>query len=273
MKYFAYGPNMSGEELNKKGVQFTSRTAAKLQGYRLIFNKYSTKVEGEGKINLVKDANSIIEGALYDIPTYEIKKLDVVYGYPLHYQHQKLKVSLKTGDEIEAVVYMATEDMVEEGLKPLLVGEDPTRIEYLTDKLQRNTQNYARRGVGMFGISGIEIALWDLLGKARNAPVYELLGGATRPRLRPYASLRRYRPELGLGQALACTLPAGTTAGQMVSEALGLPPAEVAIILVNGRQQAPAHPLENGDRVALWPPIAGGATQGRSIERPYRRRG
>jgi L-alanine-DL-glutamate epimerase-like enolase superfamily enzyme len=87
---------------------------------------------------------------------------------------------------------LAVSSVVEEGLKPLLVGEDPTRIEYLTDKLQRNTQNYTRRGVGMFGISGIEIALWDLLGKARNAPLYELLGGATRPRLRPYASLRRY---------------------------------------------------------------------------------
>ena len=87
---------------------------------------------------------------------------------------------------------LAVCNVVEEGLKPLLVGEDPTRIEYLTDKLQRGTQNYTRRGLGLFAISGIEIALWDLLGKARNAPVYELLGGATRPKIRAYASLRRY---------------------------------------------------------------------------------
>lgn len=87
---------------------------------------------------------------------------------------------------------LAVCNVIEEGLKPLLVGEDPTRIEYLTDKLQRGTQNFTRRGLGLFAISGIEIALWDLLGKARNAPVYELLGGATRPKLRAYASLRRY---------------------------------------------------------------------------------
>src|SRR5260370_36333836 len=44
----------------------------------------------------------------------------------------------------------------------------------------------------MFAISGIEIALWDLLGKVRGAPVYELLGGALRARLPAYASLLRY---------------------------------------------------------------------------------
>lgn len=118
MKYFAYGPNMNGEELNRKGVYFTTRTGAKLKGYKLVFNKYSTKVPGEGKINLIKDVNSTIEGALYEIPTTEIKKLDVAYGYPLHYQRQKLKIFLKSGEEMEATVYIAKEDMIEEGLKP-----------------------------------------------------------------------------------------------------------------------------------------------------------
>jgi cation transport regulator ChaC len=118
MKYFAYGPNMNGDELNRKEVQFSSRTAAKLKGYKLVFNKYSTKLEGEGKINLEKDTNGTVEGALYEIPTYEIKKLDVAYGYPLHYQHQKLKITAKTGEETDAVVFVATDDMVEMGLKP-----------------------------------------------------------------------------------------------------------------------------------------------------------
>src|SRR5260370_41469112 len=52
----------------------------------------------------------------------------------------------------------------------------------------------------MFAIGGIEIALWDLLGKVRGAPVYELLGGALRPRLPAYASLLRYEtPEAVAG--------------------------------------------------------------------------
>jgi L-alanine-DL-glutamate epimerase-like enolase superfamily enzyme len=82
--------------------------------------------------------------------------------------------------------------VIEDTLKPLIVGQDPTRVEYLADLMQRSTSSFARRGLGMFAISGVEIALWDLLGKARGLPLYELLGGLTRPRLSAYASLLRY---------------------------------------------------------------------------------
>jgi L-alanine-DL-glutamate epimerase-like enolase superfamily enzyme len=82
--------------------------------------------------------------------------------------------------------------VIEDTLKPLLVGQDPTRVEHLGDLMQRSTGSFARRGLGMFAISGVEIALWDLLGKARGLPLYELLGGLTRPRLNAYASLLRY---------------------------------------------------------------------------------
>jgi L-alanine-DL-glutamate epimerase-like enolase superfamily enzyme len=58
--------------------------------------------------------------------------------------------------------------------------------------MHRGTMIYGRRGLAMFAISGVEIALWDLLGRALGAPVWALLGGATRPRLPAYASLMRY---------------------------------------------------------------------------------
>ena len=87
---------------------------------------------------------------------------------------------------------LAVCNVIVEGLAPLLRGQDPTRIEYLVDLLHRSTMIYGRRGIGMFAISGVEIALWDLLGKARNAPLYELLGGIVSPRLPVYASLLRY---------------------------------------------------------------------------------
>jgi L-alanine-DL-glutamate epimerase-like enolase superfamily enzyme len=83
--------------------------------------------------------------------------------------------------------------VIQEALAPVLQGQDPRRIERCLDLMQRSTVNYARRGLGMFAISGVEIALWDLLGKARQAPVHELLGGALRLRLRAYASLMAYR--------------------------------------------------------------------------------
>jgi L-alanine-DL-glutamate epimerase-like enolase superfamily enzyme len=95
----------------------------------------------------------------------------------------------------EAFAYgapLAVCNVIDESLAPLLRGQDPTRIEALVDLMHRSTMIYARRGLGMFAISGVEIALWDLLGKARGAPVHELLGGATRARLPVYASLLRY---------------------------------------------------------------------------------
>ena len=87
---------------------------------------------------------------------------------------------------------LAVCNVIDEGLAPLLIGQNALRIEALVDLMHRSTMIYGRRGLAMFAISGIEIALWDVLGKARGAPVCELLGGAIRPRLPAYASLLRY---------------------------------------------------------------------------------
>ena len=95
----------------------------------------------------------------------------------------------------EAFAYgapLAVVSVIEESLAPLLIGRDPLAIEAAVDVMHRGTMIYGRRGLAMFAISGIEIALWDLLGKVRNAPVCELLGGALRPRMPAYASLMRY---------------------------------------------------------------------------------
>jgi galactonate dehydratase len=75
-----------------------------------------------------------------------------------------------------------------EDFTPMLVGEDPTRIEHLYQKMYR--QSFWRVGViGMSAISGIEQALWDILGKWTGQPVYKLLGGAVRERVRMYTHL------------------------------------------------------------------------------------
>lgn len=71
---------------------------------------------------------------------------------------------------------------------PMLTGEDPARIEYLYQKMYR--QSFWRVGIiGMSAISGIEQALWDIRGKALGVPVYQLLGGAVRDRVRMYTHL------------------------------------------------------------------------------------
>ena len=70
-----------------------------------------------------------------------------------------------------------------------IIGMDPMNIEAIWNKLHRLTfWGMGGGGVVFAGISGIDIALWDIKGKALNAPVYQLLGGKTNSRLRAYAS-------------------------------------------------------------------------------------
>ncbi len=73
-------------------------------------------------------------------------------------------------------------------LRAVVVGEDPRRIEHLYQKMYR--QSFWRLGViGMSAISAIEQALWDIKGKILAVPVYELLGGRVRDRVRMYTHL------------------------------------------------------------------------------------
>jgi galactonate dehydratase len=75
-----------------------------------------------------------------------------------------------------------------EDLKPFILGDDPSRIEHIYQKLYR--QPFFRPGiVGQSAISGIEQACWDILGKSLGVPVYKLLGGVVRERVRMYTHL------------------------------------------------------------------------------------
>jgi D-galactarolactone cycloisomerase len=77
--------------------------------------------------------------------------------------------------------------IVEGNLRAHLIGEDPARIDAIWDKLYGLTRWYGRKGAAMTALSGIDIALWDLKGKAARTPVWKLLGG-DRGRALAYAS-------------------------------------------------------------------------------------
>jgi L-alanine-DL-glutamate epimerase-like enolase superfamily enzyme len=70
-------------------------------------------------------------------------------------------------------------------LQPMLIGETGLEAERVAEKLRQMTFWQGRGGAVEHTISGVDIALWDLLGKALGAPVWALLGGAVRPRLVP----------------------------------------------------------------------------------------
>lgn len=82
----------------------------------------------------------------------------------------------------------AADYIIKEHLKAIVVGHNPFDVELLWEKMFRSTLNYGRKGVVLEAISAVDIALWDILGKATRQPVYNLLGGKTRERIRVYAS-------------------------------------------------------------------------------------
>ncbi len=74
------------------------------------------------------------------------------------------------------------------GLASLIIGENPLEVEKLWYKMYRGSIYYGRRGVAIQAISAIDIALWDIMGKAYGQPIHVLLGAKRRDRVRAYAS-------------------------------------------------------------------------------------
>src|SRR5215831_13741567 len=80
-------------------------------------------------------------------------------------------------------------------LEPLFAGENPLEPERVSEKLHQHTFWLGRGGSLTHTISGIDIALWDLLGQVTGQPIGRLLGGRYRERVKPYASVLMEAPE------------------------------------------------------------------------------
>jgi L-rhamnonate dehydratase len=88
----------------------------------------------------------------------------------------------------KSVIDAPASHKVSSGLRSVLVGQDPFQIEYLWDLMYQSSIYYGRRGAAVHAMSGLDIALWDILGQATGQPIYRLLGGAHRDRVKAYAS-------------------------------------------------------------------------------------
>src|SRR5262249_4628727 len=75
------------------------------------------------------------------------------------------------------------------GLAECVLGQDPFEIDRLIHRMYEGSIFFGRRGAAIQAMSGIEIALWDIAGKATRRPVYQLLGGGFRKKFRAYASI------------------------------------------------------------------------------------
>jgi L-alanine-DL-glutamate epimerase-like enolase superfamily enzyme len=78
-------------------------------------------------------------------------------------------------------------------IAPIVVGRDARDIAKLSYELQQALHLFGRYGITIFALSGLDIALWDIAGKAANLPLHRLLGGAGQTSLPAYASLLKYR--------------------------------------------------------------------------------
>jgi len=87
-----------------------------------------------------------------------------------------------------ALAPRVAKEIIDVYLKPLLLGKDPFDTEFLWQHMYRQTMAFGRKGIGMVAISAVDIALWDILGKATNQPVFKLLGGRTKRTIPVYAS-------------------------------------------------------------------------------------
>jgi L-alanine-DL-glutamate epimerase-like enolase superfamily enzyme len=131
-------------------------------------------------------------------------------------------------------VAAAVRDMI----APIALGQDAADIAGLHATIQKRLHIFGRFGITAFALSGLDIALWDLAGKAAGKPLHALLGGARRERLACYASLLRYADsklaarycEQALGEGFSA-IKLHEVSEPVIAAARASVPREVALLL------------------------------------------
>lgn len=90
---------------------------------------------------------------------------------------------------VQALIKSPGTHNISRGLEEMLIGEDPLESEALWHKMYVGSMMSGRRGAGICAMGAIDMALWDIRGKALGVPCWKLLGGACKERVTPYASL------------------------------------------------------------------------------------
>lgn len=95
-------------------------------------------------------------------------------------------------------IAFANKTIVERVIEPMVVGMDPLEREVIWHKVYNLMRDHGQKGMPIQALSGVDIALWDIFGKASGVPVYKLLGGAFRERIEVYGygMMLQRRPDL-----------------------------------------------------------------------------
>ena len=153
----------------------------------------------------------------YSAPDSDAEAAGVAYCFLLKISTDEGFVGwsdVETAPHIAASIVNAPETgsgMIE-GLRGLVVGEDPFETERLWDKIYRGSVYYGRRGAAIQVLSGFDIACHDIIGKATGRPVYKILGAGYRNSVRAYASTLFRPTPADIGRACEYYLKKGFTA-------------------------------------------------------------
>ena len=141
-----------------------------------------------------------IEARCWRVPLDETLH-DAKHGAHTHFELITARVRLSDGLEGTGYCYTggrggrAILAVIEHDLRPFLLGQDATEVEALNAAMGWHLHYVGRGGIAAFAISALDIALWDLRGKARGLPLWRLAGGAAR-------SCNAYRGGIDLGYSL-----------------------------------------------------------------------
>src|SRR5437763_101039 len=117
--------------------------------------------------------------------TIRITGLRAIWANPIVFLRLETNHGIVGWGDIKGVDPRVSKPLAEE-LFALLDGENPTRIEYLWQKIYRAHRNIRGGPFLVHTLAGIDQALWDITGKLWNVPVHRLLGGPVRERIRVY---------------------------------------------------------------------------------------
>lgn len=132
-----------------------------------------------------------VKAQLFRLPLDEVLS-DAKHGDHTHFEVVTATITLADGSEGTGYTYTggkgghAIKAMIEHDLAPFLMGQDANPVEDIYDALQWHVHYVARGGIASFAISAVDIALWDLRGKSRGAPLWQMAGGAA-DRCKAYA--------------------------------------------------------------------------------------
>jgi D-galactarolactone cycloisomerase len=96
------------------------------------------------------------------------------------------------GEAFGHAVAPATKLVIDTMIAPMLIGRDPSNISQLMSDVNRTLHLFGRNGPVVYGVSGVDIALWDIAGKRANLPLHQMIGGSRCDEVPVYASLLRY---------------------------------------------------------------------------------